>query len=424
MIIRKTTVVTVLVYLFVVIGLWLIPFSTDVNKLIAVGTLVLSAVWFFRCRRSTYLMIMSAFIAYANYSIVVGIYLDESLRPKYLYPQITDVNVYGIGISVLFLTMIALVGLTPSLKKRTESISNEFIRHDNYDSALFFACAMAFIIIMMVGYTRGDGERGASSPLYEYGSIFVILMFYFSGRKKEKVIICGCLCLAYSLISLKNGTRIEALVCIIIFALCYFNSGIRPIYLFAGMIAGIFAFSTVGVLRGNWDLLITNGVSIFGEIIHNKLVFDTCTHAYFPVLCMIEEFRSISIARAMHYFGAFVLSIFVGQSRVADGDLIKIVARKYYHNFGGVSPIFFYIWFSYMGPLIFAIVVRFYINVVTGAYQNSKKYIDIRYCAILYVVASVPRWYLYGPWSLFRGVMICLIVFYIFQKFHEIIKER
>ncbi len=40
----------------------------------------------------------------------------------------------------------------------------------------------------------------------------------------------------------------------------------------------------------------------------------------------------------------------------------------------------------------------------------------------IYITISTPRWYLYGPFSLFRGLIICLIFFFITQIGDKVIK--
>lgn len=353
-----------------------------------------------------YLLIVSTFIAYSNYSIAVGIYLDESLRPKYLYPQIQNVDIYSVGIFLMFLTMLSLAILSPKCKKNTVNIAKEFVKLKNKNDVVFFALMILFIGIVVLGYSRASNSRGSSTAIYEYASILIILMFYFSGGKKIQKNICAVCCLVYALTSLLNGTRIEALICVIIFVLCYFENEINPVVLLMAMLLGLIAFSIVGTLRGNWALLKGNVGELAGILAKNKFVFDTCTHAYFPMLCMIDIYRKYSFLEAMHYLITFVLTIFLGQSRVNDGNLIQVVSNYFYHNFGGVSQGFFFVWFSYVGALIYAVVILAYTRFIS----DRKVTLTLVKCsAIIYIVASVPRWYLYGPWSLFRGVLICVI---------------
>lgn len=409
---RKKVIFGFLLFALCVAFFSLNLFTEEINKMIAIGVLLLSVVWVYQCWNELCLLIISLFILYSNYSIVVGIYLDKSLRPVYLYPQITDVKIYGIGIAMIFLVVLLLVFLTPKYRNRhANSISSLFIRKENYSSALFYALFVVFVAFMMLGYTAGSGSRGSSSALYEYNIIVLLGMFYYSGCRKECRIICAICSVIYVFMSLLNGTRVEALACIIILFLCITRRKVKNHILLLGMFGGVLVFSCVGTIRGG-AFSAELGKKIINNLLDNKLVFDTCTHAYFPMLCMIEQFQTYSLSDAFHYLMAFLGTILMGQSRVTDGDLIKTVARFYYHNYGGVTLGFFWVWFSYVGAAVFAAILRGYTHLIE---KSDLKLSDLRLCVIIYVTATVPRWYLYGPWSLTRGVLVCIVAFSIFR---------
>ena len=174
------------IFLFIlfVFSFVLIPHTTLLNQLLAISTILCSIVWIYKCWNNMYLLIVSTFIAYSNYSIAVGIYLDESLRPKYLYPQIQNVDIYSVGIFLMFLTMLSLAILSPKCKKNTVKVAREFVKPENKNDTVFFALMILFIGIVVLGYSRASNSRGSSTAIYEYASILIILMFYFSGRKK------------------------------------------------------------------------------------------------------------------------------------------------------------------------------------------------------------------------------------------------
>lgn len=420
--VRKKVLCGIILYLLLIIGLYMVQYTESINKVIGITTVILSVVWVYQCWNNLYLLILSLFVSYSNYSIVMGIYLDTSLRPEFLYPQIQDVQVYGIGIAMMFLVMFNLVVLTPKYNNVNNlDISLLFIRKENDNKLLFFIAMALFILFMILGYQVSFGTRGVSSPLYEYDTIFLIIMFYFSGARKINRFLCAICCCFYVLTSLLNGTRVEALACMIILFLCLARKGIKHWVVLVGMIAGLFVFSGIGAIRGNWAILSKGASGIFTALFKNKMVFDTCTHAYFPMLCMIEQFKEFSFGSAVHYLFAFLATIFMGQSRVKDGDLIQVMANKYYHNYGGVTAGFFWVWFSYIGSIVYALIIYVYEKFIANSSGNPS---DYSMCMILYVVAFVPRWYLYGPWALLRGVLICIIVFSFFSMANKIFRLK
>ena len=398
----------------------MIPYSVLLNKIIGIFTIICSLGWMYKCWNNGYLIILSMFITYSNYSIVMGIYLDESLRPRALYPQITDLETYSIGIFLLFLTMLSLMILSPKCKKNNVKVAKEFIKSSNKNDIMFLILVIAFLSIVIFGYTRQENSRGTLTTIYEYASILMIYMFYFSGNCKYQKNICAFCCSIYALTSLLNGTRIEALMCILVFVLCYFENELDPKILLLVMSIGLCIFSIIGNVRGNW-LLMKGNLNEFGSVLlKNKLVFDTCTHAYFPMICMINLYKDYSFPVAMNYLVRFILTIFIGSNRVVDGNLSRVVRTSFVHNHGGVSQGFFFVWFSYAGVLIFSFIILAYMGLI----NNEKTVLTpTKCCAIIYIVSSVPRWYLYGPWSLFRGVLICIIFFKIFTYLGRITQK-
>lgn len=418
--IKRRTLIVVIVLIWIAMFFSYVNYSESINKSLAVGVMICSLIWVYKCWNNIYLLILSLFITYSNYSVVVGIYLDPQLRPQYLYPQINDIQVYGTGIAVVFIFMLSLSLLMTKVKKDSLDIRNNFVRDNNYNSVLFFLIWIVFNLIVVFGYSRNAGMRAESSPIYEYNVILLLLLFFYSGDKKIPRFFCIESMVIYTLSSVIGGNRVEALICLIVFVLCYFKKPLKQVMVLFGMVGGLMFFSIIGTIRGNWLLLSQNFWDIFKIIFRDKFVFDTCTYAYFPMLCMVEMFIDFSVTDAFHYLVRFLLTILMGQNRVEDGDLIYVTSKKYFHNFGGFTLGFFYVWFAYFGSIIMSIVVYYYENLII---KNSKNISDYKKIALLYAVATVPRWYLYGPWALTRGIAVCEIIFFMSRCANNVIKK-
>lgn len=421
LLIRRKTLYMILAYILICTTFYIFGYSENVNKLIAVTVMLLSFYFFIKSRKSLGLMITSFFIAYSNYSICVGIYLFPEMRPKYLYPQIQDIDVYGIGILMILLFLLTLINMIPFDDIKSEGNKFfDFIQKDNYNSLLCFINIVAFFAVILIGYTPSVGGRGTSSPLYEYGIIFLIIAFYFSGKKKIwKYMIFGGGIL-YSLMSFFNGTRIEALSCIFLLLLLGMKNRISFYKFWGGAIIGIAFFQIIGVLRGNYSNIEEMCFSAISDLIDSKLVFNTCTHAFFPALCMIDQFKTFSLIEALHYLGCFLLTVVFGVNRVEDGNLIAHVREIYYHNNGGLSLGFFYVWFGYLGSLICGVIVSAYFRLLR---KGKIKWVELRQCCVIYLIISVPRWYLYGPWAFSRGILICALAFCVMASANQCLKK-
>lgn len=136
--VKKKYVVYIFLFILLTFLFVIIPHTALLNQFLAIETILFSIVWVYKCWNNMYLLIVSTFIAYSNYSIAVGIYLDESLRPKYLYPQIQNVDIYSVGIFLMFLTMLSLAILSPKCKKNTVNVAKEFVKLKNKNDVVFF----------------------------------------------------------------------------------------------------------------------------------------------------------------------------------------------------------------------------------------------------------------------------------------------
>lgn len=415
--VKRQMILTCLLYIVIVLFLQIIQYTTVLNNILGLLVLIFSVRWIYKCWNNNIALLVSLFVGYCNYSIIVGVYWNPSIRDnEYLYNQISNIKTYGIGVALLLLAMIYLSSSTTKYKKNNATFN--LIKKENYSVFLFVGSLVAFLICIVKGYTTTIGGRGGSSPMYEYGVICMLLMFYYSGKRKWTLSICFVMTLFYSLNSVLNGTRVEALTCIFIFLFCFFKSKLNPRAILLGMLVGILLFSVIGAIRGNWKLLALYGFrTLIDNTFKNMLVFDTCTHAYFPMLCMIEEFTPFSFLNASNYLIRFIFTIILGQSKVVDGDLISVVRTKYYHNFGGVTLGFYYVWFGYMGAFFYAVYVKKLLDWATDKINSNN---DFMCFVATYTIAAVPRWYLYGPWAFTRGALIAAIMFFLFNSCYKI----
>ena len=373
--------------------------NQQMNYLSAWLLMALSLYFVYECRHSILLFIVSFFMFYSNYSIAVGIYLTPN-RPMVLYHQITDVSIYGIGITLVLMFMWILVMLMPKARKRlntAQGTTNHFI---------VICLCIALVLIFNYGYNQSASLiRGASSPIYEYSVILFILGFYYSGENRYLQSLMKVLVILFALQSFFNGTRIEGLI-FLLSLLCYYYAG-KLTYLKLMPLLAVFTFLMVfvGIFRANglWSM---DGILYVMRIMRdNWFVFDTATWAYFPSLGMIEVHNFTPLSERIRLFGNFVLSVILGSS-VADSNLVQYVKQYYQHSNGGWLQMFFYFWFGWYGLLVIAGLIVFYLKVIIN--QAGKGY---RYLLAIYIVSTVPRWYLYTPLHLLRGVLLFSIAF-------------
>ena len=394
-------------------------YTENLNKFIAWMVIIFSCLFAWKCRKNMMLFIVSIFIAYSNYSIAMGIYIIEN-RPKYLYPQITDIEIYGKGIALVCLFMLLMNIFFPKIYQTYKISSDIFINKEKKNNILIIFLAILFIFLLLY---RVILLLGTTSTLYEYGVIFIILMFYYSGKSKGNLFLIYLLSILYIVISFINASRIEAIVCIIILFIFSYSYKVKWYHLILISFVGITLMNIIGIYRSNNLKMSFEQIAYGMHVLWNgKLVFDTCTHAYFPGLCMIEIAKDFSLSDSLYFLKQFILTIFLGKDRVPNGDLIRYTSQFYYHNFGGFSLMFFYVWFRGLGVFVFSYILRWYFEYMQK-FIELNKHNGIIKCLIIYIIATVPRWYLYGPLILFRGALIFMIIFYGFSILDKMLKK-
>ena len=374
-------------------------FNERINSVSAWLLIIISLYFVYKCRHNILLFVVSIFMFYSNYSIAVGIYLYPN-RPVVLYHQITDVSIYGIGITLVLTFMWILVMLMP------RNINRLNIAQGTTNRFIVICLCSALMLIFIYGYNQTASLiRGASSPIYEYSVILFILGFYYSGDNSYLQTLMKVFVILFAFQSFFHGTRIEGLI-FLLALLCYYYGGkltYKQLIPYAVVVTFLMVF--IGIFRANASWSIDSISYVLSVMRDNLFVFDTATWAYFPSLGMIEVRNLIPQSESIRLFGNFVLSIIFGSS-VPDSNVVQYVKQYYYHSNGGWLQMFFYFWFGWSGLFIIAGLIVFYLRVIIN--QPSKGY---RYLLAIYIVSTVPRWYLYTPLHLLRGVLLFSIAF-------------
>ena len=116
----------------------------------------------------------------------------------------------------------------------------------------------------------------------------------------------------------------------------------------------------------------------------------------------------------------FILYIFLG-SKIVDSNLAVYTRQYYVHYYGGVLPLYMYFYLGILGIMFIVLYLKFWIKKMN---ESSKKVSHLQRCLCIYISACVPRWYLYSPSSLFRGVLIFIFVYKMVELLDMILKKN
>lgn len=360
-------------------------------------------------RNNNAIFLVNIMICYFNYSIIVANYFSE-IDSYFLSWNQEEVSIIGLKLLLIF-SLILMWALPEKINKIS---TYEFINEGNENYIITYVLIIILILIYFLGYYAPTivGERGSYSTLYEYSLIIFLFAYYYSGNKKITKSILGIILLAYCFQNLIYGGRITALQLLILFVLIIVLKKVNLKKMCLICIPLYLVLNIIGVYRGDYtSFSFDNIVLIFEELNYNKFTLDTAYSAYFTSLTFLKIEDVFTFSEKISLLLKYILSIFLGSNLVSDSNLAVISHQYYTHYYGGIYIFFmkFYTGVLYI-PIIFT---QFKILFKTFNRYSEKK--DLGKIITLYLVSSVPRWYLYSPSNLFRGTLIVIVLYYFFR---------
>ncbi|MDN4495106.1 hypothetical protein [Ureibacillus aquaedulcis] len=385
--------------------------SKGVNLFFACLALFFSGVLLFKSRRSIPIFLISFFILYSNYSIIVGEYFVGGELGIPLY-EVKDTEIYGIGIKLmlLFVSIVALF-LKPS-KILIESI--EIKPKDNL--LVFIGLCILLLFILVFGINRGEINSYSVSitPLYEYSLLIFLMAYYVSGKTKQRISSLLVIAVVFVLQDFYYGGRITSLQIILLLLITVFLRKLSVKFILIGGFLGIVVNSIVGLYRSSYSFEDINLLNVLVGMKDNFFVFDTPIYAYYATATHIASVSLLSITERLESFFGFIATIFIG-SEIEIADITTFVVNNYFFNYGG-GLIFshFYFWFGWFGVIISAVLIVYLLNIIRNVKSEYMK------LAIVIFIFSVPRWYLYTPLNLFRPELLGLLLFVCIKAVNKI----
>lgn len=389
--------------------------------LTAILILLLSIYNLIKSLGNWYLTIIFSCISYFNYSILMANYI--SIYEETFFTSLVNDPVSKIGINILLLFMLVITLTMPNKIKKDTLKINSLINKEKQNNILVIGISFILILILVYGFGRPDvvGERGTPSQLYEYSLIFFIVGFYFSGNSKLNTSLITIILFLFAIQNFIFGGRVTGIQLIICWFLMLHSYKMNIYKLFPWILVLFILMSSIGSFRANFNLSTQSLMIILKDLLIKKFALDTAYSAYYTSLTFLklEEFDGSIIRLGM--FKNFILSMFLGGSRVANSNLASYSRQFYVHYMGGVLPFFFHYYLGWIGVIFSAYIVSKYCKMINKLSLSSSGLIK---CISIFLVCHVFRWYLYSPSGLFRGVGLTIIIYYVAYFLDLILKRR
>lgn len=377
-------------------------------------------------KKNALLFLIGLFIAYFLYSVIARVYLQvDDLPYIFSHTAVTKAELLKSAIIV----QIFLCSYVYTIKSGSEINRNVFKESGRCNKYIVWVCAVVCLLTPFLFYdaANGYGKRGSiSSPLYEYTCLFVLIGMMYSGRKKKNLFVLAMASGFWCLHGLVYGERAPALTVVIIWGCYLILPKITSRLILLCSIAGITLFSLVGSFRGVSNFSLAGVQEALGGMLTERFASDTAYYAYQAGTAILRFESSNSLLKRITYGLGYLMYIVKGSS-VRAGNLSDIVAINpgTFHQGGGWIMFYAHFWGGAVAVILVGAYVAFIINKSFALKSSDEIYWN--YLA-LYIVGTVPRWFLYSPAQITRGVFIYSIVygfFYLIYRFTtKSVKQR
>lgn len=366
-------------------------------------------------RKCIYALIIFLFLLWSNYSIYFAnyIYGVENLFTGWAY---SEVAVSGYKVVLIFTTVLCILvrnGSAIQNDERQKSGNPKLLDNCQQGYIIFGYCYLILLTLLLIfGFKRPSesGERSDPSTFYEYSTIVFIVGFYFFGWNRVYKFCSLFLLVLFALQNLLYGGRVTALqLFLLLFIVVYDGKKVPWGKLLPVLVIALAVFTLVGTMRANLEFTIKNLARSFLKSLNDGYVLDTAYSSYYTSLTFVKVESFVDVKQRLYMFYLFMLSMFLGGSIVKGSNLALFTRQFYTHYYGGVLPFFGQFYLGELGIVLLGFLVSFYINKMKNI--NSKTS-GITRCVSLYITITMPRWYLYSPSQLIRGVFLLIIIYY------------
>ena len=404
------------------ITIFLMIYSKYTTNLVinSIALLSINLLSIITCRKSWKAFIIFGYLLWFNYSIVGANILYN--YNNFFTGWKNDYKLMSYGLNILLFFNALLFVMLPFRKERDEEFYNSTHNKDNPIIVVGIVIILSLIFIFGYGRPSETGIRGKTSAIYEYSIILFIIGFYYSGKQWEKTILSIAL-FAFVLQDMVFGNRTTALLLLVCWFLIFASHKVSFSKTIPFIFIGVMLFSFVGAKRGDNTITLTNVNTVFESLLNRKMMLDTAFAAYYSSLIFIKTEYLVIWGMRLNLFFRFLVSMFLGGNLVKGSNLSSFTRQYFVHYFGGVLPFFAHFYGGYFGILVLSFYFRFIYKYFffDDGYDEKK---DLKKCISIYITCTTPRWYLYSPSPLIRGVLILLILFLICYSFDRSIVNR
>jgi hypothetical protein len=270
-------------------------------------------------------------------------------------------------------------------------------------------------------------ETGSRNSLSEYAIIFLAASFLFSGKRKKNTLFLYLISILYCLKNLLQGGRVETVM--VLFLLLVFDLAYRFSF-YKLLIGALFSFILLAMFsyfRDNPNSLFSlEGYSSMLESFIDRKSRSYITNNQGDVLYASERMiilikdQVLDVNSRIISFIYYIISPFIPSKYLpAEANLASFRTDLYSVGGGGLAPVYFFVYLSYVGIILLSFIVSKAFYGFTYSKMNSFLYLYG-----LLVIISTPRWFVYNPIFLVKFCLIGAVYLYLLSRYQNNIHRK
>ena len=403
-----------------------LPFSPLRGKILSLVSICLVLFPFIKSiiKRDFHITILFGFMI--SYVLVPMNYFWYGYHINFYRECESDITVYKVLQILCFFHAVLLFNVRFAEVENTEKKELK----ENNKTIYYILIALSFCLITFGSSGKNIFESGSysetlsvrqHSSFFAYSVITISLAYVFSNTKRKRA-ITYFLVFYFCIKDLFMGGRVDCVE--LLFALFF----IRLQYtwsrkkLIIAVASGILLFSAWGILRTDTNVGFYNALTAtISGIGKESSIIDYQTgnsaEVYYSSIRIIYliDHDILTAEKRYQSFLYFVLSAAIPYSRLPSlANLSSYLQKTYWSGGGGLGPVFFYAFGSWVGVLFFSLFVGFCLKLFVK--KKKSKYIHFY---VILLLSTTPRWYAYYPIQIIKFCLVGTILYYLLETFFK-----
>lgn len=379
------------------------------------------------------------FVFVLPYSLVAYFHFFDNTFPLQLGQHLDfDNEKYYQNVFIILTLFWSTFALT--LPKLNDNLIIRYLIKFKNQPLIFFTCFSLQLFILLFGRSgnnlfQSDGYGSADSTvsnlggtaIFEYFLVLYPLSYVFSGNNRFKLNLLLVLSFFYCFKAISFGGRVEALQCILlIFILHVDNLKYSLFKILIYSILPITFFIVFGFIRAapkssidEVFIIIRDNINLAGyTFLGNQIdVYYSSTRLF----GLIDIGVINSLDRIQIFFYNIIAFVSPYSLLPTKANLALFLQDQYSAGGGGLLPLFFYVYLSYFGVILIAIVIGLLFRKIIIKTNLSSNYFLIY---ITMILATYPRWYAYSSNVFYKFCLYSIILLFILNVVIKIFYKK